>query len=69
MRALDANAVVRLVVRDDLEQVRAAEEFAGSGASISHLVLVETVWVLDALYERTAEQIATAVEMLLITRT
>ena len=65
MRAVDTNAVVRLVVRDDPEQVRAAEEFAASGAWISHLVLVETAWVLDAVYERTAEQIATAVEMLL----
>ena len=65
MRAVDTNAVVRLVVRDDPEQVRAAEEFAASGAWISHLVLMETAWVLDAVYERTAEQIATAVEMLL----
>lgn len=65
MRAVDTNAVVRLVVRDDPEQVRAAEEFVASGAWISHLVLVETAWVLDAVYERTAEQIATVVEMLL----
>ena len=65
MRAVDTNAVVRLVVRDDPEQVRAAEEFVASGAWISHLVLVETAWVLDAVYARTAEQIATAVEMLL----
>ena len=65
MRAVDTNAVVRLVVRDDPEQVRAAEECAASGAWISHLVLMETAWVLDAVYERTAEQIATAVEMLL----
>jgi predicted nucleic-acid-binding protein len=65
MRAVDTNAVVRLVVRDELEQVRAAEEFIAAGAWMSHLVLVETAWVLDAVYERTAEQIATAVEMLL----
>jgi|ERR1700733_13265306 predicted nucleic-acid-binding protein len=65
MRAVDTNAVVRLVVRDDPEQVRAAEEFVAGGAWISHLVLVETAWVLDAVYERSAEQIATAVEMLL----
>ena len=65
MRAVDTNAVVRLVVRDDPGQVRAAEEFAAGGAWISHLVLAESAWVLDAIYERTAEQIATAVEMLL----
>jgi predicted nucleic-acid-binding protein len=65
MRAADTNLVVRLVVRDDHEQVRAAEVFTASGAWISHLVLAETIWVLDAVYERTAAQIATAVEMLL----
>jgi predicted nucleic-acid-binding protein len=65
MRAVDTNAVVRLLVRDDAKQVRAAEEFTESGAWVSHLVLAETAWVLDARYERTAEQIATAVEMLL----
>ncbi len=65
MRAADTNVVVRLVVRDDPEQVRTAEAFTSSGAWISHLVLVETTWVLDAVYERTAAQVATAVDMLL----
>jgi predicted nucleic-acid-binding protein len=65
MRAVDTNVLVRLVVRDDVNQVRAAEEFIGSGAWVSHLVLAETAWVLDAVYERSAEQIATALDMLL----
>jgi predicted nucleic-acid-binding protein len=65
MRAVDTNAVVRLLVRDDADQVRATEEFIASGGWVSHLVLAETAWVLDARYERTPEQIATAVEMLL----
>ena len=65
MRAVDTNVLVRLVVRDDADQVRAAEEFIASGAWVSHLVLAETLWVLDAVYERTPEQIATAVDMLL----
>jgi len=65
MRAVDTNIVVRLIVRDDPEQVRAAEEFTASGAWVSHLVLAETTWVLDAVYERSAEQIATAIDMLL----
>jgi predicted nucleic-acid-binding protein len=65
MRAVDTNVLVRLVVRDDANQVRAAEEFIASGAWVSHLVLAETTWVLDAVYERTAEQIATAIDMLL----
>jgi predicted nucleic-acid-binding protein len=65
MRAVDTNVVVRLVVRDDPEQVRAAEVFTASGSWVSHLVLVEATWVLEAVYDRTAAQIATAVEMLL----
>lgn len=65
MRAVDTNILVRLVVRDDTGQVRAAEEFIVGGAWVSHLVLAETTWVLDAVYERTAEQIGTAVDMLL----
>ena len=65
MRAVNTNVLVRLVVRDHADQVRAAEEFVAAGAWVSHLVLAETMWVLDAVYERTAEQIATAVDMLL----
>jgi len=65
MHAVDTNVLVRLVVRDNLEQVRAAEEFTSRGAWVSHLVLAETVWVLDAVYDRTADQIGTALDMLL----
>jgi predicted nucleic-acid-binding protein len=65
MRAVDANVVVRLVVRDDGKQVFAAEDFIAKGAWVSHLVLAETVWVLDAVYDLSAEQIALAVDMLL----
>jgi predicted nucleic-acid-binding protein len=65
MVAVDTNVLVRLIVRDDAEQARAAEEFTTGGAWVSHLVLAETIWVLDAVYERTGEQIAVALEMLL----
>lgn len=65
MRAVDTNAVVRLIVRDDPQQVRRAEDFIAGGAWLSHLVLAETVWVLDAAYGCTAARIATAIEMLL----
>ncbi|MGH8318573.1 MAG: PIN domain-containing protein [Steroidobacteraceae bacterium] len=65
MRAVDTNVLVRLVVRDDADQVRAAEEFIASGAWVSHLVLAETTWVLDAVYDRSVEQIATAIDRLL----
>lgn len=65
MRAVDTNVLVRLVVRDDADQARAAEEFIASGAWVSHLVLAETTWVLDAVYDRSVEQITTAIDLLL----
>jgi predicted nucleic-acid-binding protein len=65
MRAVDTNVLARLMVRDDPDQVRAAEEFVGPGAWVSHLVLTETIWVLTAVYERTPDHLAAAVDMLL----
>jgi predicted nucleic-acid-binding protein len=65
MRAVDTNLLVRLLVRDDAAQVAAAEEFVAASAWVSHLVLAETLWVLDAVHERTPAQLAAAVEMLL----
>ncbi|MFZ1867329.1 MAG: type II toxin-antitoxin system VapC family toxin [Steroidobacteraceae bacterium] len=65
MRAVDTNVLVRLLARDDTKQVHAAETFVATGAWVSHLVLAEAIWVLDAVYERTPEQIATAIDMLL----
>ena len=65
MRAVDTNILVRLVTRDDAKQVKAAESFVAAGAWISHVVLVETLWVLESVYELDAEQQATAIDMLL----
>jgi predicted nucleic-acid-binding protein len=65
MRAIDTNVLVRLIVRDEERQAHAAEGFIQGGAWVSHLVLAETVWVLDAVYERSPAQIASAVEQLL----
>jgi predicted nucleic-acid-binding protein len=65
MRAIDTNLLVRLLVRDDERQVSAAEVFTSKGAWVSQLVLVETVWVLDAVFNRTPGQIAKALELLL----
>jgi predicted nucleic-acid-binding protein len=65
MRAVDTNLLVRLLVRDDTAQVKLAESFVAGGAWVSHLVLAETVWVLDAVHERTSMQIAAAIELLL----
>ncbi|OGA28611.1 MAG: PIN domain-containing protein [Betaproteobacteria bacterium RIFCSPLOWO2_02_FULL_65_24] len=65
MRAVDTNLLVRLVVRDDVDQVKTAEAFVARGAWVSHLVLAETLWVLDAVYNRSPEQIANAIDRLL----
>ena len=65
MRAIDTNVLVRLITRDDERQVETAEEFVSKGAWVSHLVLAETSWVLNSVYDRTPEQIAKAIGMLL----
>ena len=65
MRAVDTNVLVRLVTRDDPRQVKAAEAFVAQGAWVSHIVLVEAMWVLMSVYDRSPTEIATAVEMLL----
>jgi predicted nucleic-acid-binding protein len=65
MRAVDTNLLVRLIARDDERQVRVAEEFVSKGAWVSLLVLAETTWVLDSVYDRSATDIATTIEMLL----
>jgi len=65
MRAVDTNVLVRLITRDDAKQTAAAEAFVSRGAWVSHLVLIETVWVLDSVFDLERAQIALAVEMLL----
>jgi predicted nucleic-acid-binding protein len=65
MRAIDTNILVRLLTRDDVKQVAAAESFVARGAWVSHLVLAEAMWVLESVYELDADRRATAVEMLL----
>jgi predicted nucleic-acid-binding protein len=65
MLAVDTNVLVRLLARDDADRVHAAEEFISKGAWVSHLVLAETLWVLDSVYDLSRAQISTAVQMLL----
>ena len=65
MRAIDTNVLVQLIVRDDTEQLRRAEEFVANGAWASLLVLAETIWVLDSVYGLAANQLANTVQLLL----
>ena len=65
MRAVDTNVLVRLLTRDEPRQARIADAFVQDGAWVSVLALAEAMWVLVAVYERDAAQVARAVEMLL----
>ena len=65
MRAVDTKVLVRLLARDDRAQLAAAEAFVEPGAWVSLLVLMEAVWVLDAVYGVKPPQIAAGLEMLL----
>jgi predicted nucleic-acid-binding protein len=64
MRAVDTSVLVRLVTRDDPRRVAAAEAFVARGAWVPHVVLVEAIWVLAAVYELEPPALATAVEVL-----
>ena len=64
MRAIDTNVLVRLLVRDDPEQVARAEAFVAHGAWVSLPVLVETVWVMQSVYGLNRRRIGTVVGML-----
>jgi predicted nucleic-acid-binding protein len=65
MRAVDTNVLIRLITRDDAKQTAAAEAFVSTGAWVSHLVLAEAVWVMESVYELSAEKIVVSFEMLL----
>lgn len=65
MRAVDTNVLVRLLARDDVRQAAAADRFVAGGAWVSHLVLLEAVWVLSSVYGPDASRLGRAIEMLL----
>jgi predicted nucleic-acid-binding protein len=65
MRSADTNVIVRLLTRDDPKQLALAEAEAVPGLWISHIVLLETSWVLESSYGRSRKDVADAFEMLL----
>ena len=65
MLAVDTNVLVRLLARDDARQAKAADQFIAKGAWVSHLVLAETLWVLESVYARGATQIIEALKLLM----
>jgi len=64
-RAADTNVIVRLIVRDDPRQLARALVESATGLWVSHAVLIEVAWVLEATYARDRRDIATALELLL----
>ena len=62
MLAVDTNVLVRLAVLDDQKQLAVAKRFIEPSAWVSHLVLIESVWVLDSYYSFTREQLSRFVE-------
>jgi predicted nucleic-acid-binding protein len=72
VEAFDTNVVVRLCVRDDVEQSRRAElafrrAIAGAGAWLSSVVLVEVAWVLRVAYKFDRATTATTLRRLTAT--
>jgi predicted nucleic-acid-binding protein len=65
MRAADTNVLVRIFSREVEEQAVAANAFIAQGVWISHLVLAETLWVLQSVYRFDSTEITTTVDILL----
>jgi predicted nucleic-acid-binding protein len=65
MRAVDTNVLVRLVTRDDERQLAIAVAVVQSTVWVSHLVLAETLWVLQTAYGFDSARIAAAVDQFL----
>jgi predicted nucleic-acid-binding protein len=70
VKALDTNVVVRLLVNDDEEQGRRARslledaEERGERFFLTRVALLETIWVLGAVYELDRSEVLAGVEAL-----
>lgn len=75
MIAIDTNALIRILIEDDAEQAKAVKNLIIKIESESdHIlilieVLIETVWVLESIYDCTREEIADFLEMIVRTST
>jgi predicted nucleic-acid-binding protein len=72
MKGIDTNVLVRYIVQDDPEQSKQATQFIektiiseDSLIFITGIVLCELVWVLEAAYEYSKEDIASVLEKIL----
>lgn len=65
MVAVDTSILVRLLSPAAEDETSLAEAFVERGGWVSHLVLAETVWVLDSVYGLTPQALAAGIGMLL----
>ena len=66
MLAVDTNIVVRLLVNDDARQGAAARRlFESDEIWIGVTVLLETAWVLESVYDLSADETVKALQRLL----
>jgi predicted nucleic-acid-binding protein len=65
MNTVDTNVIVRLVAADDARQLSEAASFIAGGAFVPQVALVEAMWTLQSVYDRTAAQLADTIETLL----
>jgi len=65
MRAADTNVLVRLVTRDNETQLAVASVFVQTAVWVSHIVLAETVWVLQRAYHFEPTRIASTIDLFL----
>jgi predicted nucleic-acid-binding protein len=72
MKALDTNVLVRFLVRDNEQQSKAVyRKFKQTEADkeilfIPALVVLETVWVLESVYEVTRQEILYSLDQLIL---
>ncbi|GAG00983.1 unnamed protein product [marine sediment metagenome] len=72
MKALDTNVLVRFLVKDDQQQSKAVyrkfkqTEVDKEVLFIPALVVLETVWVLESVYEVTRQEILDSLGLLLL---
>ena len=75
MISLDTNALVRMLIEDDEDQFQAVRkaislvEKNSSQILLLSEVLMETIWVLESIYQCTREEISEFLERLTITPT
>ncbi|MCY3666953.1 MAG: type II toxin-antitoxin system VapC family toxin [Gemmatimonadetes bacterium] len=72
MKALDTNVLVRFLVRDDKKQAEIVYRLFKRAESknepffVPSLVVLETIWVLESVYEISREEIRASLQKLLL---